>query len=67
MDHVLMDNYRGFYMKMLIIKMLVPLIMDVLVDVLKGLASKTDNDVDDHVAESIERNKNIIAEAIKQI
>jgi hypothetical protein len=49
----------------IILRLLLPLFLDFLISILKDLAKRTDNEIDDHVVESLETNKNIIIEASK--
>lgn len=51
----------------LILRFLLPLFLDFLVDILKNLAKKTDNTIDDDLVNTLETNKNIIIEASKLI
>ena len=52
-------------MKMLLIKYLLPFIMEEIVKILKQLAVKSDNTIDDRIVAEIEKNKDAIINAVK--
>ena len=66
MKAILIKALGGYLMKSLIIKWVLPSVIDFLIAALKNLAMKSDNQIDDALVNTIAGNRDRVIEEIKQ-